>query len=417
MTDIQPDAQVISCRGFREIREKLFQSLENVASLFPGNRDATILLKPNLNSNMNALTGNTTDLRILSALLQYLHDRGYRNLVIGEGTNSGFCRNDINVISRLRVDHLAARFNARVVDFNLSRPMPVSFENGETAGVAGECLEADLLINLPKLKTHAEAGMSACLKNLIGCLVGQENKKKTHQSLSRNILHLNRKIKPDLHIVDALISMEGLGPSRGTPVRTDTLFIGTDPLFLDLLLARFTGIEPGSVGPLAEALDQGMITGDLLARVRDFPMEPWKVPFRPPEPGPLAAFIHHPDRQKYFLAIRNSPLFDRLCGTEWFGRCLVTAGLRQDEYIREETAFAGLDLDPSRCTGCGLCRDFCPMDISLPEALTSGEMERCIHCLYCYLVCPETAVVFSGKHGFLAEQLRQYDSKVRNLFR
>ena len=53
----------------------------------------------------------------------------------------------------------------------------IEFENGIRAGAARECFEADLFIKMPKLKTHFEVGMSVCLKNLMGCLVGQQNKK------------------------------------------------------------------------------------------------------------------------------------------------------------------------------------------------------------------------------------------------
>ena len=91
-------------------REEVFTTLKGYADLFPTSKDAKILLKPNLNSNMNALTGNTTDLRILSILVEFVKEQGYSNIIIGEGTNSGFYRNRIGVISRLRIDALARHY-------------------------------------------------------------------------------------------------------------------------------------------------------------------------------------------------------------------------------------------------------------------------------------------------------------------
>lgn len=81
---------LLRCKGTREIRGGLNSELERYSDLFPSSKEAKILLKPNLNSYMNALTGNTTDLRILAALIEYLKDKGYHNIIIGEGTSSGF---------------------------------------------------------------------------------------------------------------------------------------------------------------------------------------------------------------------------------------------------------------------------------------------------------------------------------------
>ena len=166
----------------------MFTTLKGYTDLFPTSKDAKILLKPNLNSNMNALTGNTTDLRILSILVQFFKELGYDNIIIGEGTNSGFYRNRIGVISRLRIDALARYYGIKVKDLNYAEPYEVLFDEGVSTHVARDCVEADLFINLPKLKTHFETGMSVCLKNLMGCLVGQESKKKTHRNLATNIL-------------------------------------------------------------------------------------------------------------------------------------------------------------------------------------------------------------------------------------
>ena len=69
------------------------------ADLLPQDADARILIKPNLNSNMNALTGNTTDLRLVASVIEFLKEKGFRDITIGEGSNSGFYRNRFSVIS------------------------------------------------------------------------------------------------------------------------------------------------------------------------------------------------------------------------------------------------------------------------------------------------------------------------------
>lgn len=386
---------------------------EKYSDLLPAGKDARILIKPNLNSNMNALTGNTTDLRLVAAVVEFLKKRGYKDISIGEGTNSGFYRNKISVISRLMIDGLASHYGVSIIDLNYAEPVLVEFEDGVNAGIAKECLDADLFINMPKLKTHFEAGMSVCLKNLMGCLVGQENKKKTHRSLASNILNINRKVRPHLHIVDGLFSMEGLGPTRGTPVKTGVVFVGTDPFLIDLASAKFVSFDYRKVKTLARAEEKGFIDSQYHDFVRGLTFKP-VFRFKPPKAGPIARFIHGPKLQKYFLAVRNTPLFDLVCSTKMGGKLLYATGLRQDIFIDEEMDFEGLTVDRRACSNCGKCSDYCPLSMSLPEDIERAN-ERCIRCLYCFMICPEQAILFKGELGFIREQLKQYDTIVRRI--
>jgi len=398
--------------GIREIKERVSEVFDTFKGALPASKKASILLKPNLNANMNALTGNTTDLRILAGVIEGLQKRGYTNIKIGEGTNSGYYRYNISVISRLKVDALARFYSIDTVDLNYSKPYEIEFEDGVRASVARDLVEADFLINLPKLKTHFEAGMSVCLKNLMGTLVGQENKKKTHKSLAKNILRINDNIKPGLHIVDGLIAMEGLGPTRGMPVKTSLIMAGTDPYLLDMVSARLAGFNYKKVRTLAAAEELGKLTAGHIEAAASLDISGFEMKFAPPVAGALATFIHHPSRQKYFLAVRNTKLFNYICSTKTAGKVLYATGLRQDVFIDDEMDFKGLVLDRQRCKGHKKCSEYCPVGIKLPD-----DLERpgngCIECLYCYMVCPEEAIVFKGKLGFVDEQIRQYDKIVR----
>ena len=406
---------IIRCRSFEEIGRKLTPVLEAYGDLFPSNKTDLILLKPNLNSNMNALTGNTTDLRLLSTVIRFLKDQGYTNIIVGEGTNSGFYRNRIGVITRLRIDALAAHYGVQVRDLNYSRPYDIEFNGGVHASVARECQEAKLFINLPKLKTHFEVGMSVCLKNLMGCLIGQQNKKKTHQDLAANILRINQQVRPHLHIVDGLIAMEGLGPTRGKPVRMDTVLIGTDPFLTDLVCARLAGFDYRRVKTLALAADQGLLTEAHHRYVQTLNLAHMCRTFAPPKAGPLATFIHSPKRQKFFLKIRSMRLFEYLAATHWFGHLLFLSGLRQDVFLPEEMQCQSLRVDEQLCDQCGVCRELCPLGRELPDNI-NGADDGCIQCLYCFLACPRGAIQFEGEFGFMQEQLRQYDERVRRLY-
>ncbi len=400
-------------------RKEIFAGVEDIFNSFqhvlPTSSDARILLKPNLNANMNALTGNTTDLRLMAAVITHLKDAGYRHITIGEGTNSGYYRNRISVISRLKVDSLARYFGVNVCDLNQDRPQFVRFEKGILAGVAETCFQCDLLINLPKIKTHFEVGMSVCLKNLMGCLVGQENKKKTHQDLAKNIVNLNQQLRPHLHVIDGLIAMEGLGPTRGKPIQLGLIIGGTDPYLLDMLCAHLAGFDHRDILTLKIAESRGLIGPSHFDYLKSLKLDGLVRNFERPTANFLASFIHSPKRQKYFLAVRNTPFFTWLASTRIFGYLLFASGLRQDNFIHEEMVLNRLTFIPERCDpGCTRCADYCPLALGIPKRFTEKGMD-CIECLYCFLVCPHKAIGFEGELGFMAEQLRQYDEITRRI--
>ncbi len=402
----------VSASTRREIQESLFTELAKYLDLFPASKDARIFLKPNLNSNMNALTGNTTDLRVIASVIEFLKAQGYHKISMGEGTNSGFYRNQISVIERLKINELGKYYGVDVLDLNYAETFDIPFENGILAQAAKPVIEADFLINLPKLKMHFEVGITACLKNLMGTLVGQPNKKKTHDSLCKNILNINRVIKPDLHILDAVIAMEGTGPTRGTPIPLNTLLIGTDPYLLDLACAKLAQFEPSQVRLLAEALHQGLITKDHFEFLEGHPFLAFSKPMRQPKVNPLVGFIHSPKRQKFFLKIRNTAFFNTVCNTDFAQEILFHTGLRQDKFLKDDLKIDKLTLNEKCLPGCVICREHCPVSLELPQAFKTG-LEGCIHCMYCYSVCPVEAIDFHGVKGFFEEQEKQYASLIR----
>ncbi|RJO64005.1 MAG: DUF362 domain-containing protein [Candidatus Omnitrophota bacterium] len=405
---------LLRCQSAKQIRQKLYAALVSFSDIFPTSKDAHILIKPNLNSNMNALTGNTTDLRLLDALLSYLRDQGYGAITIGEGTSSGFHREKINIFTRLCIDKLARRFNAKLLDLNYAPYEYVEFEHGEKAAVARICKEADFFINLPKLKTHFEALLSVCLKNMMGALVGLPNKQKTHRSLFKNILNLNKFVKPHLHIIDGLIAMEGTGPSSGTPIKTDVVLIGTDPYLLDLACAKIAGFDYKEIPYLRLAEERGIINQDYLNFVEAFiPKEVIRI-FKRPHVNSLVRFVNHPNWQYSFIKIRLSPLVNKLFSFKSFGRLLNAAGLRQDVFDKQDLCLKDIYFEASLCDNCKKCQAYCPVGLVLPEQLHPLH-EQCIGCLYCFLVCPKKAIKIKGTLGFFKEQLKRYDNITRSI--
>jgi ferredoxin len=250
------------------------------------------------------------------------------------------------------------------------------------------------------------------LKNLIGCMVGLENKQKVHSSLFKNIIKLNQYLKPDLHIVDGLICMEGTGPSMGTPLKMDIVLIGRNPYVLDLVCAELAGLDFLRLPVLRKAYKQKLFSDEHINYVKSLNLAIYRKNFREPKVNLLAKFVNHQKWQKYFIKLRLSPFFNFLCAQDIVGRLLNKTALRQDVFIMGDDKIENLSLN-QRCDRCGLCANYCPLSLSLPDEI--GDCNKgCLLCLYCYFICPKNAIATKGDLGFLNEQIRQYDTLIRN---
>jgi uncharacterized protein (DUF362 family) len=371
----------------------------------PRQASARFLLKPNLNNDLNGLTGNSTDLRLLRALIEALQERGYRNLTIADGPNFGVHRLGINVFRRLAVDRLAALYGVKCVDLNFDQGRPVELLGGRLTRIAATCLEADYMINLPKLKTHAEAGLSLACKNLIGCNVGV-NKKRAHDDLPRAIVRLNQILRPQLHIVDGLVAMEGNGPGDGLPRELGLLFSGRDPFLLDAAIARLVGITPDRLPHLAVARQQGLLD------VRDWEAVAGLTP--------LVRLLPAPPRRLIARALtRNSLTWFRDLTRPLFANRLVIRLLHrlrivQDIYEATEAEIgrlslngAGRDAELSRLSA------YCPVGLDINRFRFDPAEERCIGCLYCFWLSPDGLVRLDGDLGYLRTHLDRYQTLVR----
>lgn len=388
-----------------DIAETIDTFLTNFSEVLPDSPNSTILIKPNLHMDLNSLMGNTTDLRILSDVIRLLQKRGYKKIIVGEGTNCGMHRFNIDVYARLGVKDLVSYYGVRFVDFNRCRGIEVQLSGKTKASVADICLENDCFINLPKIKTHRLASLSVCLKSLVGCFVKMD-KRKIHLHLHRQIVKMNEIIQPDLHIVDGLIVKQGQGPAWGEPVRRDTLIAGKNPFFIDAFCAWFTGFDCRDIPYLSLALEK-----DLLEEAE---VEIIKKSVRP---VPLIKAT--PQRFVNLLAL---PLLDPLrnlvrplSDIRWVSSLLYRTKIREDFYDNENPSINNLIVDREKCTFCHRCRDICPVNIDITDKSFSVDNTACIKCLYCYLVCPEQCITIKGELGYFSRAAADYREKIDRL--
>jgi uncharacterized protein (DUF362 family)/ferredoxin len=394
---------VDDCHGLAGVRRGLEELWGALSPAFPEGKGAKVLVKPNLNNDLSALTGNSTDLRLLAAVIEALQQCGFTNVVVGDGPNIGAYRKGIDVLERLGVRALCAHFGVECVDFNHAPATEVQLATGPVR-VARLCLEADFFLNLPKLKTHAEAGMSLALKSLIGCVVGTDTRL-VHRDLPANIVALNEVIHPHFIIADALIAMEGNGPGDGTPRRADTLLAATDPFALDLAAARLFGLDANTILCLRVAARRGHfaeVDFDAVARIE---------PVLQLDPAPSRSALVRLLDSRALAPLRD--VTRTIHGQEWARRLLYRLRILQDVYEAQDADIRRLWLDAGRCTRCGLCLDYCPLGLGVLDPDFDFGSSACVRCLYCVQVCPVEAIRLEGDLGYLRRHLTRCGDLIR----
>lgn len=361
----------------------------------PGDRGARIVLKPNLNNDLTALSGNSTDLRVLASLCEAFVERGYRDLTIAEGSNVGVARRGIDVFRRLRIDRVAARYGARLVDLNRDAAV-VRAE----LDVARTIVEAELLVSVPTVKTHAEVALSCAMKNWVGIVAG-EGKRSVHRSLAKNIAQLARALPPHLVITDGIVGMEGNGPGDGDPFRLGRIVASDSAVLNDLVVARMIGLDWASVPYLREAFAAGDFDLATASAIRALPVvrQVRPAPHRPR----VASIADRFPRLK--RAVR--PITDRP------GVLAVAkrAGVVQDVYDAEDDTVVAVHRAADLCGDCRRCEDVCPDGLPLDRI---GAQE-CTGCLYCWWVCPKDALSLDGDLGFLQRHADRYKAAIERL--
>jgi uncharacterized protein (DUF362 family)/NAD-dependent dihydropyrimidine dehydrogenase PreA subunit len=366
---------------------------------------ARVVVKPNLNNDLVALTGNSTDLRVLCALLEVLVDLGCRDVTIADGPNVGIERRRIDVFKRLRVRGLEQRYGVRIADLNREPGRPVALSHASPR-VAERILDADLVISVPTVKTHAEAQLSCACKNWVGITVGQD-KREMHVDLPRHIADLAGRHPPGWIVVDGLVGMEGNGPGDGTPVRLGFVATADDPWLCDLVVARLVGVPWREVRYLVHGLHDGRFdqaTADAIDGVETI---------RPIERAPQRSILAEMSEARALGWLKR--LVRPVVSQPRVAEMAYRAKIIQDVYSLEDDTITRVRRNPSDCAECNTCADVCPTRLTREEIGVVTDPVRCIGCLYCWWACPKDAISVDGDLGGMRRQVERYKDAIEKL--
>jgi len=224
-------------------------------------KDKRILLKPNL-VEFAADTAINTDVALVAAALEAFRSLGAASVTIAEGP--GHRRDTLGLADEAGYWKGIRNFEDQFVDLNRDDVSPVkNFLTERQFFLPNTALAADLIVSMPKMKTHHWAGATLAMKNFFGLVPGAVYgwpKNTLHYlGIDNSIVALNRQFRRTFAIVDGIVGMEGNGPIQGKAKNVGLLVFGQDLVAVDATCCRVMGIDPAKVEYLQQAVDLGAV--------------------------------------------------------------------------------------------------------------------------------------------------------------
>ena len=366
---------IVQC--FDYDKEKVFQAVHKALEYFGGieamvQAGQNVLLKPNMLSAKAPERGITTHPVILEAMVREVQTAG-GNAWIGDSP-AGAIKGIKRYWEKTGFLDVAERTGARLISFEADGSIDKQVEN-RIYHIAKAVHEADVVINLPKFKTHGFALYTGAIKNLYGTLPGFQkacfHKSHPHPANFSNIIvDLYDIIKPVFHLMDGILGMEGNGPSTGDLRQVGLILAAQDGIALDTIASHIMGFQEDEIDAIRIAGERGIgmakrnqieVLGNTLdtVQISDFNLPSNHLMKLVPE----------------FLV-------------KWVGKFL---------WVRP---YANREL----CTHCKLCAEGCPVKaIQMVDGYPVMDYKKCINCMCCNESCPSNAII--QKLSWLAKKI------------
>jgi uncharacterized protein (DUF362 family)/NAD-dependent dihydropyrimidine dehydrogenase PreA subunit len=341
--------------------ENVRLAVDRAFELFPLElRGKTVLIKPNVLRASEASEGIVTHPAVLRAVVDKVETMGPASIVVGD--NPGLFSYGANEESFRKTGLMEAAKGYYQNIGNDSIQVEFNPEFMPRVSLSRIVLDADVIISLPKFKTHGLTVITGAIKNSYGFLPGAQ-KAKLHQAAGsperfhEMVVEVFRLRVPDFFLVDAVVGMEGNGPASPDLGEVGLVLASDNAVALDAVIARMMGCEPGLLRFLQKAKEMGLGDYDLgqiqvIGELKQLPN------FKLPPLGGEAI-------------LQNETIQSMIC---------------QKGLLRPQA-------DPELCTGCGTCIDQCPVSaLSMQEDLPQVDADTCITCFCCQEICPEKAI-------------------------
>ena len=338
----------------------------------PGDK---VILKVNLVAGHRPERRVTTDPSVVRAVAKIVLKAGGHPVIADSPGIDNFSK----AAEKAGFTDVARELNIPCVELNNPVPLPTvkgaSFQRIE---VARSILEADAIINLPKMKTHGQMFLTLGVKNMFGCIVAQR-KAEWHYKVGLRrelfaslLLDLWNATRPALTILDGVVGMDGLGPTSGNPYAYGLIAGAEDALTMDFWLCRMMGMK-----------------------LEDFPL--WQAA---KTRNLMQCHLNETDLAGDFLPahVFKNVQIPKLSSLGFLPRFPFSQNLEQAMTSRPTHR-------PDRCIGCGKCVAVCKAEaITLQNTKLAFDYKKCIRCYCCHEMCPVDAIGF--KDGIIMKIIK-----------
>ena len=361
------DASIVSCKDYSEenVKSAVKEAIDAVGGLDFVKPGMKIAIKPNLVSTKKPEAAVTTHPMLLKVLCDMLLECGAQ-VMIGDSPGGPFTAAGLS--RAYTVTGLSELVKPGISLNKSTAQCEADFPEGKMVH-SFQYIEflkdADAIIDVCKLKTHGMLGMTAAVKNLYGTIPGLMKPEMHYQfpgeaDFSDMLIDLNEFFKPRLTLVDAVMCMEGNGPTAGTPRYIGAVVASKKTYYADLVNARLINMDITGLPTLKAAYDRGLAPDDyrklnVYGDVESFVVHDFKAP-------PVAGLNFM--RKGTFL------------------HAIASRALAHKPKVHKEL-----------CIGCGKCSKICPAHaITMKHNYPVINRKKCIRCFCCQEFCPKAAM-------------------------
>ncbi|MDF2519673.1 MAG: hypothetical protein K0R84_301 [Clostridia bacterium] len=351
------------------------------------NQGSKVLLKVNLIGPKDSESGAVTHSEFVRALVRILKGKGCE-VWIGDSSGGAIAgiAPTAGSMKKSGLEKVALEEGAVIKNFDAGGIVTVVPESGlvKEMHLAKPMFEADVVINLPKLKTHSAAIYTGAVKNVFGCIPGL--KKADFHKLAPNpadfgeiIADIHKACKISLHIMDGITAMQGEGPTAGKTYQAGKMLISEDPLALDTVAAKMLKLTVEDVPILKTARKRGLGESELknIKLMGDFDTVPVLTGFMLPKR------FSSSKKQNYGAVIKVI------------------------DFLKSRPV-----IDKKLCKNCNTCVESCPVK-AIDKATKVINYNACIECMCCHELCMYKAVKLKKDNWIAGAMMKLYRGNYR----